>query len=255
MFKFWKNLFKSLFFPVHYFGESDGGTEEVVEGQQPEGQVPEAEWKFRRGDKEYSREDVEKHIAAYENDQAWQAKNTKWSMELSEREKRLEKVQQLNELLTQHPEMLEEVKSMVAKGKGGSLPPELAEQMGRMSELEKKLSTHDASIQLKEDLADVKSKYKEYFDAMPDLEKAIISHAMEKDIMDLKLAARDYLFDKVGEMKLREGQQKLKDARKASGELGQLKGSKGMPLDMKTKILDKKTSMGNAISQYLDQYQ
>jgi hypothetical protein len=230
-------------------GEAEGKTEGGAEG-----------FVFRDGEKEYTREQLTAALKDSENKSEWQKSYTRRDMELADMKRGLAKTQQLEQYLNEHPEKYSQIEAIFkeqAKEGKASMPPEMAEMLPRLKELESTLSEQNARIQLKEELGELKANFKDYFDGNPELERMVVSHALKlmdehpDAYIDLRLAMKDLMFDQVQEDSLRQGQQMATAARKRSLELGQPRGSRGVPVDMKKQILGEKTYRG-AIEKYLD---
>lgn len=232
------------------------------------GTVESFDWDPERKALKYGEEEIDlprfKEIYRdHQNKAQWQASNTQERMKLKDMEREVEKARQLEALLNQHPDLYPEVEKLFKsrlqpqnQQGGQQMSPEIQEQLARMKELETNLTTQNAKIELKEEMADLKSRYAEDFKDMPDLEKKIIDLELKTFeskgyFPDLEMALRFILHDRLLASGISKGQQKLKAAQKNSQLLGMPKGSKGMPVDMKKDILGTK-KMGSAIEKYLD---
>jgi len=235
--KYWKVLLLGMFFS-RFEGEEDGGqleTDPANDGTVSERSEPielSEGARVRLGERELDYETLNKALESHDNMSKWQKSYTQRDMELAEQRKSVEKAAQLEEFLTEHPELYGEVEGMFKKynqpnSQGNALPPEYSRIEREVMEMKSQLAVKEEMGKIQSEMAALESgEYKEYFQGNPKLKGEIAQFALENDIRKMDLAFQAYMFNNVRAKTKEEGMREGLKAGQRGRNLSQPSGAK-----------------------------
>ena len=229
-----------------------GATDEQQGGGSASDVEPEYVWDGEKNVLKYGQEEIDanRFKAIYEdhqNKEKWQKSNTEFRQDLQRQAGDLKRVQMLDDLLKNHPEAYGEVEAIVKKMNSGvqgtqaqGLPEAAQRQLAELQQFKATMEDREASNELRREISEIKTKYSDWFKSDPDLERKVIKYAYDNKIDNVVRAFKDFMFDKVQERKLAEGQTRLNDAQTKRRNLSIPAGSRGgsTRINMKGKSLE-----------------
>ena len=208
--------------------------EELEEQQETDSeQTEDTAQSYQVGDNEYSQEQIEEAFqksADFDNNENWKTENTRKSQEIADSRKELEKVQQLETMLRDHPDLYGQVESVFSdyQNKQEATQPQISPEVQEVRQIRDDIATEKELIQLKQDLGSLQSRseYKEFFEADPELDRKVVKHALDNDIPNINAAFKDLMFDQIMTRTYTKGQQKKEESKQKARNLSTPSGSK-----------------------------
>ena len=236
------------------FGADDGTDEQLGGGSASEGPAePEFTWDGTKNVLKYGEEEIDGSrfktiFTDHQNKDKWQKSNTEFRQNLQQQAGELKRVQMLDDLLKNHPEQYGKIEAIVKELNSGvqaqqgqsMIPPELQQKINSLEQFKSSMEDREAASELQREISEIKTKYSDWFKSDPELERKVIQYAYDNKIDNVVRAFRDFMFDKVQERKLAEGQTRLNEAQGKRRNLSIPSGSRGgsSKMDMKGKTLN-----------------
>ena len=147
------------------------------------------------------REKVREAFEAFHNKGKWQREYTQRDMTLAEERKSIATARQLEEFLKQNPQAFNEVQGVFKK----YTPAQVAQMQStgnpalerKFEELEFKLQVKEYEDQIGNEMAQLESKFSQYFKEDPKLKFNVVKYAQDNNISSMDAAFRAVMFDRV----------------------------------------------------------
>ena len=173
---------------------------------------------YQIGEESYTSDQIGEWQKVYNDQTAWNQKNTQAAQELSDERNQLGKVRELNEMLEKNPDLYDKVQGVFDgynqpqqnqpnQPEQPQIPKEFVDKMRALEQRADQSDEANAMAKLDKDMGDVQTKYPQFFEGNEDFKYELADFALKNNILNVEHALRAMKFDDLQTQKLNEGQQ------------------------------------------------